>query len=348
MNPTLLFLLAGNEPDAAIVAKAAQQAFSQVRMQLIKSVAEARDAPRGPAREFLVLIDPSEHESETAFATNDEAGLPRWPVLLLGSTGGGDFLPREEWNSPALARAFRMALAQHTAGRESVRARGDLKTLGHRFTHDLRAQLSGILSATELLQEIIGSGESPKPSHLQPILESTDATVKLLERISFVTRASAAPRRTETLNMGMAFWAASQRLESQIARRHASVHQPFSWPSVTAVSDWLEVVWWNLLANALQHAGEAPCITVGWEKSGTAHRFWLRDNGTGVPGGKLPQLFHPLHRLHESNAPSGLGLSIVQRLVRLQGGGCGYEPVSEGGSCFYFTLPLKHAESGAS
>ena len=45
--------------------------------------------------------------------------------------------------------------------------------------------------------------------------------------------------------------------------------------------------------------------------------------------------------LHEPDAAHGLGLSIVQRLMELQGGHCGYEPRLEGGSRFYFTLPVQ-------
>ena len=42
--------------------------------------------------------------------------------------------------------------------------------------------------------------------------------------------------------------------------------------------------------------------------------------------------------LHRENAVSGLGLSIVRRLVELHGGSCGYE-ISPEGARFYFTLP---------
>jgi len=51
-----------------------------------------------------------------------------------------------------------------------------------------------------------------------------------------------------------------------------------------------------------------------------------------------PGLFRPFDQLHLLRAP-GLGLSIVQRLVSLQGGRCGYERLNDGSNRFYFTLP---------
>jgi len=67
--------------------------------------------------------------------------------------------------------------------------------------------------------------------------------------------------------------------------------------------------------------------------------FRVRDNGAGVPAGRRSQLFVPFNLLHELNAPRGLGLPIVNRLVELMGGRCFYEAPVGGGACFFFTLP---------
>jgi signal transduction histidine kinase len=69
------------------------------------------------------------------------------------------------------------------------------------------------------------------------------------------------------------------------------------------------------------------------------YRFWVRDDGPGIAEEKRPLLFQPFHRLHQRSSAHGLGLSIAQRLVDLQGGRCGYDPAPGGGSTFYFTLP---------
>jgi signal transduction histidine kinase len=108
---------------------------------------------------------------------------------------------------------------------------------------------------------------------------------------------------------------------------------------VNGVFPWLEVVWWNLLANALQFGKDR--IELGWQKENGELRFWICDNGAGVPMEKRDKLFQPFHTLHEPDAAHGLGLSIVQRLMELQGGRCRYEPRAEGGSRFYFTLPIQ-------
>ena len=346
MSTPRLYLLA--EKPSAVgerVAEAARRLWPNVCLVAIEQVKTAVDASPGSTAEVMVLIDPPADQSDAALAATDATGLPRWPVLVLEAARPADEFDRrsdslsKEWDVPAIARAFRVALTEHATRRETARVRGDLKTLGHRLAHDMRAHLGGILSAAELMQELIAEGVSPQASHLRPLFDSTDGALKLVERISFVTRASAARPQPESLNMNGPFWAAWQRLESQIARRQASLTQPEHWPIVHGVADWLEVVWWNLLANALQHSGPAPKIAAGWEEAGSAHRFWVKDSGPGVELDRCGAIFHPLHRLHEPNAPKGLGLPIVQRLVELQRGRCGYERQAKGGSCFWFLLP---------
>ena len=93
--------------------------------------------------------------------------------------------------------------------------------------------------------------------------------------------------------------------------------------------------------NALQHAGEKPRIELGWRREKEALRFQICDDGGGVPVELRAGLFQPFHSLHKPESTRGLGLSIVQRLVELQAGGCGYEPNPKGGACFFFTLPAR-------
>jgi signal transduction histidine kinase len=222
--------------------------------------------------------------------------------------------------------------------RENARLRGDLLTVARRISHDLRTPLGGIITTSEMLKEIIAEKNPSSAKLVNPVLNSVDDMNKLIERVSFVLKASANPIFKKRMKMDEAVFRALQSLESRILKKNAAVSEPSSWPDVNGVSGWLEVVWWNLIANALQYGNDR--IELGWREEKERFRFWVCDNGGGVPTEKRGKLFQPFDSLHEPDAAQGLGLSIVQRLVELQGGGCGYEPRAEGGLCFYFTLPV--------
>jgi signal transduction histidine kinase len=221
--------------------------------------------------------------------------------------------------------------------RENARLRGDLLTIARRISHDLRTPLGGIITTSEMLKEILAEKSPSSAQHIIPILDSVDGMSKLIERVSFVLKASANPIFKKRMKMDEAVFRALQCLESKILKKNVTVFEPSSWPEVNGVSIWLEVVWWNLLVNALQYGNSH--IELGWREEKEGFRFWVGDNGVGIPMEKRDKLFQPFNSLHEPDTAQGLGLSIVQRLVELHGGGCGCEPRAEGGSCFYFLLP---------
>jgi signal transduction histidine kinase len=232
--------------------------------------------------------------------------------------------------------------------RENARLRGDLLTLARRFSHDLRTPLGGIVSAAEAIKEVLAAHDPSAVCLADSLLTASDEMGQMIKQVSFVARASASPLPKTAVHMADAVLPALQRLESRIYRREAAMVEPPSWPVVPGVLTWLEMIWWQLLLNALKHAGPKPRIELGWETRRDSLRFWVRDNGPGVPEAMRGKLFKEFDSLHAEQRVPGLGLSIVQRLVDLQGGGCGYERPEQGGACFFFTLPTESSPvSGA-
>jgi signal transduction histidine kinase len=223
--------------------------------------------------------------------------------------------------------------------RENARLRGDLLTVAVRVNHDLRTPLGGIVNTGELLKEILAEKDPAAAALTDSLFISVDEMSKLISQIRVVTKASADPKPKARVNMTEIVSGVLQRLESRILKKSATITEPGSWPEVNGVADWLEFIWWNFVANALQHAGEKPQIELNWRQEKNELRFQVCDNGVGVPAEVREKLFQPFDTLHKPDSRWGLGLSVVQRLVDLQGGDCGYEPNPKGGACFYFTLP---------
>lgn len=222
---------------------------------------------------------------------------------------------------------------------EIARLRGDLLTIAKRISHDLRTPLGGIAITAEALKEVLARHDPSAIPLAESLLISADEMSQLIKQVSFVARASANPEPKTPVPMAEAVSPALQRLESRLIKRNATVVEPPSWPVVPGVLPWLEMIWWHLLLNAIVHGGQNGRIELGWAKQNGAVRFWVSDNGPGVPEEWRGKLFNKFHCLHEDPGARGLGLSIVQRLVELQGGQCGHEQPAQGGACFFFTLP---------
>lgn len=101
----------------------------------------------------------------------------------------------------------------------------------------------------------------------------------------------------------------------------------------------------NLLANAFKFMGDqpSPCIEIG--KSGLDHTtqypiIFVRDNGIGIESKYHLQIFGLFNRLDTNTEGTGVGLTLVKRIVEMYGGRIWVESDGDGkGSAFCFTLP---------
>jgi signal transduction histidine kinase len=109
----------------------------------------------------------------------------------------------------------------------------------------------------------------------------------------------------------------------------------------------VEEVFANLLGNAIMYMGadnQEAHISVKGVVVGSMTRYEVEDNGLGLPPEAQQEVYTPFTRFHEESARgSGLGLSIVRRIVEKLGGEVGVESDVGKGSLFYFTLPATNA-----
>jgi signal transduction histidine kinase len=105
----------------------------------------------------------------------------------------------------------------------------------------------------------------------------------------------------------------------------------------------LRQIWQNLLENALKFSRDKTpaVIEVDAETDAQELRYRVRDNGAGFDpryAHKLFGLFQRLHGMDEFDG-TGVGLSIVQRLLRKHGGSIRGQGQPGAGASFEFTLP---------
>jgi signal transduction histidine kinase len=342
MNISLLLIAGDDERFAAAAGEAARAAFPGTSLRSARSLADALAAAPSEVPEILVMRGASMSDIEQATGALDDSKLPRWAVVASGASPHVPFarvISDSDWEPSVLEGAFKGAVELHLLRRERDRLLGDLHTIGARITHDLRTPLGGIMAATEAFNETGAAGPDPANALVQPITESVQDLVGIIAQVSLLSKASARKAPSQAFNMGRAASRAVMRVEARAARAGATLVRPESWPDVSGDPANSESVWHILLENALNHAGKKARIEIGWEPQGGAFRFWVRDNGAGVAPETRASLYQPFHRLHEANAVRGLGLPIMERLVSLQGGQCGYEQTPDGGACFFFTLP---------
>lgn len=217
----------------------------------------------------------------------------------------------------------------------------ELDAYAHTVAHDLKNPLSVIIAAAEMARD----ETMLPPRRKQDLLEEVAATARHMDRITDDLLTLSEVRKvdapSEPVPMAEVVRNARDRLSVMIRDHAAQVAVPREWPTPLGYAPWIEEVWANFLSNALKYGGRPPIVQLGAAREeGGKVRFWVQDNGPGVPEDLRLRLFLPFQRLGtEREGGHGLGLSIVQEIMTKLGGEAGVECGEGQGSRFYFILP---------
>ena len=221
----------------------------------------------------------------------------------------------------------------------------ELDAYAHTVAHDLKNPLGTLIGFTSMLEATYGE-MSHKQLHLcvSTIGRSGRKMTNIIEELLLLASVRKMDDvKTQPLDMAAVVTEALDRLADMIAGYQAEVTTPEAWPVALGYAPWVEEIWVNYISNALKYGGQPPQVEMGGALINGPDdqiRFWVRDNGAGLPPEDQARLFTPFTQIHQARAEGhGLGLSIVQRIVEKLGGQVSVESEVGQGSAFLFTLP---------
>jgi light-regulated signal transduction histidine kinase (bacteriophytochrome) len=253
---------------------------------------------------------------------------------------------------PVLARgmAMRRLRVQNAALEHSIRERSaeleaanvELDAFSRSASHDLRTPLSTLIGFSGLLRLKYSSQWPDEPARWLGQIEQ--AAARMNQLIDDLLRLSRLGR--QALSLGVVDLDSLVRSvvdeqrqahpERLVAVRIDALPQPMADASL------LRQVFVNLLSNSYKftRATGQPVIEVGCAIEGEERVYFVRDNGTGFDMALAKRLFGAFERLHsaEQFEGTGVGLSIVQRIVQRHGGRIWAEGEPGHGATFFFTL----------
>jgi Signal transduction histidine kinase len=104
-------------------------------------------------------------------------------------------------------------------------------------------------------------------------------------------------------------------------------------------ANYLELILNNLLSNAFKYTEEGQSITVSFREENGCLVLQVNDTGIGIPTDKQKKIFDRFYQVSSEQLGSGIGLSLVQRLVELHHGRIELESEPGKGSSFSVFIP---------
>ena len=226
--------------------------------------------------------------------------------------------------------------------RELERANKELDAFSYSVSHDLRAPLRAISGFSALALQANDRNFDPATlDYLAKIQAGAERMGRLIDDLLRLSRISRQQMRRQDFDL------------SQMARevgdvlRETPANQPVQItvaPGMRANGDrgLMRIVFDNLIGNACKFSARAAAakVDIGALEQGGETVYYVRDNGAGFDMRYSGKLFNAFQRLHNTGEfeGTGIGLSIVHRIVARHGGRIWAEGKTGAGATFYFTL----------
>jgi light-regulated signal transduction histidine kinase (bacteriophytochrome) len=239
-------------------------------------------------------------------------------------------------------------VAARTAALET--ANRELEAFSYSVSHDLRAPLRALNGFSRLLEEDFGdrlSGEAIV--YLERIRRAAERMGELIDDLLKLSRISRAQIKRQPFDLSVAAKAILDELgeAESLSRRFDFVIQEGL--HVEADAGLVRVLLENLLRNAWKFSRRSDPTRIEFGRIIRRGRpyYFVRDNGAGFDMEHASRLFAPFQRLHSQDEyeGSGIGLAIVQRIVRLHGGEVEAESRAGAGATFYFSLSIPELDA---
>lgn len=218
----------------------------------------------------------------------------------------------------------------------------ELEAFSFSVAHDLRSPIRAIVGfSQELLRAHPGELGADGLELVDRIAVAGLRMGALIDALLNMSRLTQATMRLNAVNLSDIAGELSAQLMSAEPDRIAHIRVA---PGMTALADLVLVrsVIDNLLRNAWKFSARSPItrIDVGTEDQLGETVFFVRDNGCGFDMAFANRLFGPFQRLHreEEYTGTGIGLTIVQRIVMRHGGRVWAVATPGEGATFFFTL----------
>jgi signal transduction histidine kinase len=233
--------------------------------------------------------------------------------------------------------AARLRLEKEAAERASL-AKSEFLS---RVSHELRTPLNAVLGFSELL--LTDPRDPLTPGQRLRLQHVTDAGRNLLSLINDILDLShldqaAHPLQLEPLPLAPLLNTSLAPFEPMAHAQSVRLTLAPPPPALAVMADArrLEQVLANLLSNAIKYNRHGGEVHVACERRADEACITVRDSGPGLRPEQLAQLFQPFNRLgaEYTKVPgSGLGLVIVQQLLKRMGGRLEFSSVPDEGSC---------------
>lgn len=213
------------------------------------------------------------------------------------------------------------------------------------ISHDLRTPLTMISGYAEMMRDLPGENT---PENIQVILDETNHLSRLVNDVLDLSklRSGASECTLKTYCITDSILAVIERLQALTSQEGYHIHFDYH-DKVYTEADELQIsqVLYNLCTNAINYTGEDKTVRIVQSIHDQTIKIAIIDTGEGIREEEIDKIWERYYRTNSDHTRakvgSGIGLSIVKRILEQHHAQFGVSSELNKGTTFWFVLPLK-------
>jgi PAS domain S-box-containing protein len=221
--------------------------------------------------------------------------------------------------------------------KELEKSNNELQEYAHIVSHDLKSPLRSIYALINWLKEDnldkLDANSIENISLIESTLEKMEA---LISGILNYSSLSVEKKEQEEVDLNVVVDNIEQIL---FIPKHINVSKQNKLPVLSGDKTKFQQLFQNLISNSVKFIDKKEgVVSINVEDKGSFYQFSVKDNGMGIEKRYHDKIFKIFHSLNENKESTGIGLSIVKKIVDLYKGEIWLESTLGVGTTFYFTL----------
>jgi len=225
--------------------------------------------------------------------------------------------------------------------RELEDKNSELERFTYTVSHDLKSPLITIKGFLGFLENDAASGNLARLHRdVQRIADATDKMQTLLNDLLELSRIGRLVNPPQSIPFGDIIREALEIVHGRLQKNNVQVRVQDDLPSVYGDRQRLVEAMQNLIDNAAKFIGPNPYVEIGQEGYEDSRPiFFVRDNGIGIDPTHHDRIFGLFNKLDAGSEGTGIGLSLVKRIIEIHSGRIWVQSEAGKGAAFFFTLP---------
>jgi len=221
----------------------------------------------------------------------------------------------------------------------------ELERFVYTISHELKSPLVTIGGFSGILLDDLKNGDNQKlKDHVQRITTAVDTMSVMLDDLLELSRIGRIIHTREAVALVNLAHEVVNSVKSQAVELDITIEIASDLPVVYGDRARLRVALQNMIENAIKFCDSQskPHVKIGSRKQATETICYVQDNGKGIDPKYHDKVFALFERLDPTVKGTGIGLTLVHRILEEHGGRVWVESEGVGkGSCFCFTVPQR-------